>query len=60
MYSSLLYKDKTMTTQEITLVDCELEYDKLCNKIQELAFIGKAGSNLNNLKKIECFINNLK
>ena len=46
-----------MTTQEITLVDCELEYDKLCNKIQELAFIGgQAGSNLNNLKKIECFI----
>ena len=46
-----------MTTHEITLLDCELEYDKLCNKIQELAFIGgQAGSNLNNLKKIECFI----
>ena len=49
-----------MTTQEITLVDCELEYDKLCNKIQELAFIGQAESNLSALKKIECFINNLK
>jgi hypothetical protein len=50
-----------MTTHEITLLDCELEYDKLCNKIQELAFLGgQADSNLNNLKKIEFFINNLK
>ena len=49
-----------MTTQEITLVDCELEYDKLCNKIQELAFTGKASSNLNNLKKIEFFIKEMR
>ena len=49
-----------MTTHEITLLDCELEYDKLCNKIQELAFIGKASSNLNALKKIECFIKEMR
>ena len=45
-----------MTTHEITLLDCELEYDKLCNKIHELAFLGQAESNFNTLKKIECFI----
>ena len=49
-----------MTTHEITLVDCELEYDKLCKEIQKLAFIGKAESNFNTLKKIEYLIKEMR